>query len=66
MLVLASRRYNVTVPATPPKPEPTDSPEPRSTLAIHRLEATGILVIAIVLLILTLVRYWRHIPWASR
>ena len=65
MLVLASRRYNVTVPATPPKPEPADSPQRRSTLSIHRLEATGILVIAILLLILTLIRYWRHIPWGA-
>jgi len=66
MLVLASRRYNVTVPATPPKPEPTDSPQRRSTLPIHRLEATGIVVIAILLLILTLVRYWRYISWGAR
>ena len=66
MLVLASRRYNVTVPPTPPKPQPTDPPEHRSMLPIHRLEATGIIVIAILLLILTLIRYWRHIPWGSR
>jgi hypothetical protein len=66
MMVLASRRYNVTVPATPPKPGPTGPPEHRSMLPIHRLEATGILVIAILLLILTLVRYWRHIPWVAR
>jgi hypothetical protein len=65
MLVLASRRYNVTVPATPPNPKATDPPEHRSMLPIHHLEATGILVIAILLLILTLIRYWRHIPWAA-
>jgi hypothetical protein len=35
-------------------------------LPIHRLEATGILVIAILLLILTLIRYWRYIPWSAR
>jgi hypothetical protein len=66
MIVLAPRRYNVSVPATPPRPGPTSPPEHRSMLPIHRLEATGILVIAILLLILTLIRYWRHIPWGSR
>ena len=60
------RRYNVIVPATQSKrPTPDPAPEPPSKLSIHRLEATGILVIAILLLILTLIRYWRHIPWAA-
>jgi hypothetical protein len=61
------RRYNVIVPANQPKRQPSDrAPEPHPKLSIHRLEATGILVIAILLLILTLVRYWRHIPWGVR
>ena len=64
---LEFRRYNVIVPATQPKRQPPDrDPGPHAKLSIHRLEATGILVIAILLLILTLVRYWRHIPWGAR
>jgi hypothetical protein len=55
------------VPATQPKRQPSDhDPESHTKLSIHRLEATGILVIAILLLILTLIRYWRHIPWGAR
>ena len=50
-----------------PKRQPPDGArEPHSKRSIHRLEATGILVIAILLLILTLVRYWRYIPWGAR
>ena len=55
------------MPATQPQRQPPDrDPGPNAKLSIHRLEATGILVIAILLLILTLVRYWRYIPWGAR
>lgn len=30
------------------------------------METTGLLVIAVLLLILTLVRYWRYIAWSAR
>ena len=30
------------------------------------METTGLLVIAVLLLILTLVRYWRFIAWSAR
>jgi hypothetical protein len=33
---------------------------------IRRLEATGILIIAVLLLLLTVVRYGRHIAWGAR
>ena len=29
-------------------------------------EATGLLIVAILILILTLIRYWRYIPWMAR
>jgi len=64
---LESGRYNVLVSATQPKRQPPDrAHDPHTKLSIHRLEATGILVIAILLLILTLIRYWRYIPWSAR
>jgi hypothetical protein len=34
--------------------------------AAYAAEATGLLVMAIVLLILTVIRYWRDIPWTAR
>jgi hypothetical protein len=32
----------------------------------YAAEATGLLLMAVLLLILTLVRYWRDIPWSAR
>ena len=34
--------------------------------AIYAAEATGLLIMAILLLILTIIRYWRYIPWGAR
>jgi hypothetical protein len=44
---------------------------PKSALAdkhqhrhsIYAAEATGLLLMAVLLLILTIIRYWRYIPW---
>jgi hypothetical protein len=47
------------VPATPHK-----SPAPKRP--IYSLEATGLLLIALLILVLTLVRYWHDIPWGAR
>jgi len=34
--------------------------------SIYAAEATGLLFMAILLLILTIIRYWRCIPWNAR
>jgi hypothetical protein len=34
--------------------------------AIYAAEASGLLIMAVVLLILTVIRYWRDIPWSAR
>ena len=34
--------------------------------ASYAAEATGLLLMALLLLALTLIRYWRHIPWSAR
>jgi hypothetical protein len=59
------------VPASNPKRQPDPSPQHPSTghhhtPQIYTLEATGLLVIAALILILTLVRYWHHIAWSAR
>ena len=46
-------------------PEPSSS-EHHRTPQIYTLEATGLLLIAGLILILTLVRYWHHIAWSAR
>jgi hypothetical protein len=33
---------------------------------IYAAEATGLLLLAVLLLILTIIRYWQHIPWSAR
>jgi hypothetical protein len=60
------------MPASSPKrqPDPSSLEHPASehhrTPQIYTLEATGLLVIAALILILTLVRYWHHISWGAR
>jgi hypothetical protein len=34
--------------------------------SIYAAEATGLLLMAVLLLVLTLIRYWRDIPWGAR
>jgi hypothetical protein len=59
--------YNSAVPAAEPKRQPEPSPaEPHRTPQVYTLEATGLLVIALLILILTLIRHWHHIPWSAR
>jgi hypothetical protein len=48
----------------PPKPASDDKHLHRHS--IYAAEATGLLLIAALLLILTIIRYWRYIPWSAR
>jgi len=60
------------MPASGAKRQPDSHPpgqpscEHHRTPQIYTLEATGLLVIAALILILTVVRYWHHIPWSAR
>jgi hypothetical protein len=64
------KSYNrrVNAPASP-KPaadnEHSDNKHKRHH-AIYAAEATGLLLMAVLLLILTILRYWRYIPWSAR
>jgi hypothetical protein len=49
----------------PPAPQRPSS-EHHHTPKIYTLEATGLLVIAALILILSIVRYWHHIAWGAR
>jgi hypothetical protein len=48
----------------PSDPQP-DSSKPRRH-AVYATEAVGLLLIALVLLVLTLIRYWHVIHWSWR
>jgi hypothetical protein len=54
------------VPAAGTKRQPEPLPAEHRTPQVYTLEATGLLVIALLILVLTLARYWRHIPWSAR
>ncbi|MBZ5613713.1 MAG: hypothetical protein LAO23_06865 [Acidobacteriia bacterium] len=62
--------YNSRVNA-PVSPKPVADSEHQKNRHQHRhsiyaAEATGLLLMAVLLLILTLIRYWRYIPWSAR
>jgi len=58
------RRYNIFVPATS---SPQRQPDARHTRPhLYTMEAAGLLVIAVLIMIITLARYWHHIPWSAR
>lgn len=57
------RRYNSGVPAQNTQ---NDVSARRERHVVYASEATGLLVIALVLLVLTLIRYWHHIHWSLR
>jgi hypothetical protein len=60
---------NAPVRSKPAADQHPDSPHPDSKHhhhAIYAAEATGLLLMAVLLLILTIIRYWRYIPWSAR
>ena len=57
--VSSSRRYNIRV------PEP-DHSHKHHRHAIYATETAGLLLIAFLLLILTVLRYWHDIHWSLR
>jgi hypothetical protein len=54
------------MPSAGPKIEPEAAPHKPPVPEIYTLETTGLLVIAMLILVLTLIRYWHHISWSAR
>jgi hypothetical protein len=55
------------MPAAQPKSELKRTPPERHPIPeVYTLETTGLLVIAAIILILALIRYWHYIPWSAR
>lgn len=44
------------------EPEPESKPK----RPVYALETTGLLIIALLVLVITIVRYWHHIVWSAR
>lgn len=49
-----------------PVPAPDDSAHKHHRHAVYASETTGLLMIAFLLLVLTLIRYWHYIHWSLR
>jgi len=45
--------------------DPTSVPH-RPKTHIYSAEATGLLIIGLMILVLTLIRYWHYINWSAR
>jgi hypothetical protein len=64
-LINARKDYNSAV-NSPAAPKPASDNKHQHRHSIYAAEATGLLVIAVLLLVLTIIRYWRYIPWSAR
>ena len=67
VVLVANKSYNVTV----PRPRDNRSPDQdsnlgRSSKQQRKMEGTGILIIALLILAVTLARYWHQISWSLR
>jgi hypothetical protein len=63
------QRYNIRVPPPDihvPSPETQAGSSEQHRHAVYASEAIGLLLIALVLLVLGLVRYWHSIQWRLR
>lgn len=62
VLALARKRYNVRVVA----PSKSSDARKEHRRATYASEATGLLLVAFLLLVLTIIRYWHNIQWSWR
>jgi hypothetical protein len=60
---LSGRAYNICVPDAQRQ---NDSSGKHRRHAIYAMETSGLLLIALLLLIITLIRYWHAIHWSVR
>jgi hypothetical protein len=60
--------YNscVKAPSIKPVADREEHDRHRQRHSVYAAEATGLLVIALLLLVLVVVRYWQYIPWRAR
>jgi hypothetical protein len=57
---------NAPVPSKPVADHEPQDNQHQHRHSIYAAEATGLLLMAVLLLILTVIRYWRYIPWSAR
>jgi len=60
------RRYNASMSAVAPKRQAGRKAQRHPAAHIYTTETTGLLVIAILILILMLARYWHFVHWSLR
>jgi len=57
---------NSPAPSKPASDNKHQDSKHRQRHSIYAADATGLLLMAVLLLILTIIRYWRYIPWNAR
>jgi hypothetical protein len=57
---------NAPVPSKPVADDEHQHDKHQHRHSIYAAEATGLLLMAVLLLVLTIIRYWRYIPWSAR
>jgi hypothetical protein len=57
---------NAHVPAKPVAHGEESDKQRQHRHSVYAAEATGLLLMAVLLLVLTIIRYWRYIPWSAR
>jgi len=57
---------NAPVPSNPATDKQHRKNEHHQRQSTYAAEATGLLLMAAILLIFTIIRYWRYIPWSAR
>ena len=58
------RGYNIGVAS--PAHKPVSDPKQQHRHRAYAAEATGLILMAVVLLVVTIVRYWSYINWSMR
>jgi len=59
-------RYNASMSAVAPKRQPAKKAQRHPAPHIYTTETTGLLVIALLILIIMLARYWHFVHWSLR
>ncbi|HEY7616183.1 MAG TPA: hypothetical protein VH744_05220 [Terriglobales bacterium] len=54
------------MPASAPKRQAEAQPSHHTVPRIYTLEATGLIIIALLVLVITVVRFWEYINWSAR
>jgi hypothetical protein len=67
-IIYQRKGYNIRVnsPVPPKAADDAKQNDKHHRHSVYAAEATGLLLMAVLLLVLTIIRYWQYIPWNAR